>query len=93
MDCGGAIATATSGRDGALCPRRPTLVLADDYPPIRWLLARALGAEFEILGSVGDGRALVDVALTFRPDVIVTDWTMPERRGSRPLGISGRCFP
>lgn len=81
MDGGSAIAKATSGRDDALCPRRPTLVLADDYPSIRWLLTRALGTEFEILGSVGDGRALVDIALTFRPDVIVTDWTMPEMTG------------
>jgi DNA-binding NarL/FixJ family response regulator len=36
---------------------------------------------FEVVGKVGDGRALFEAALDLRPDVIVTDISMPILNG------------
>lgn len=44
---------------------------------LRSLLAEA----FELVGVVADGRALVEAAQRLRPDVIVTDITMPQLNG------------
>jgi DNA-binding NarL/FixJ family response regulator len=38
---------------------------------------RLLEAEFEVVGRVGDGQALVEEAMRLKPDVIVTDISMP----------------
>ena len=40
-----------------------------------------IGAEFDLVGMVGDGRALVEAAGRLRPDVIVADITMPHLNG------------
>jgi DNA-binding NarL/FixJ family response regulator len=36
-----------------------------------------LKGEFEIVGTVGNGRRLIEAALTLDPDLIVTDISMP----------------
>jgi DNA-binding NarL/FixJ family response regulator len=56
---------------------RPRLVLADDHPETRALLRGLLDTEFDVVGLVADGRALVKAAELLRPDVIVTDIGMP----------------
>ena len=40
-----------------------------------------LAPEFELVGVVEDGRALVEAAGTLRPDVIVADVSMPHLNG------------
>lgn len=40
-----------------------------------------LESDFEIVGSVSDGEALVEASLTLRPDVIITDISMPVLNG------------
>jgi DNA-binding NarL/FixJ family response regulator len=40
-----------------------------------------LRADFEVVGMVSDGRSLVEAAFKWRPDVIVTDISMPELNG------------
>jgi CheY-like chemotaxis protein len=40
---------------------------------------------------VHDGRALIDAAERLRPDVIVTDISMPLLNGLMPFGKSGRA--
>jgi DNA-binding NarL/FixJ family response regulator len=42
---------------------------------------RFLSTEFEVVGKVGDGQALFDEALRLKPDVIVTDISMPILNG------------
>ncbi len=44
-------------------------------------LKSLLTPEFELVGVVEDGRALVEAAETLRPDVIVADVTMPHLNG------------
>jgi DNA-binding NarL/FixJ family response regulator len=40
-----------------------------------------LEPEFDVVGAVGDGQALISAADTFQPDVIVTDISMPRMNG------------
>jgi DNA-binding NarL/FixJ family response regulator len=40
-----------------------------------------LGPEFEIVGEAQNGQALVEAALKLKPDVIVTDISMPILNG------------
>jgi DNA-binding NarL/FixJ family response regulator len=60
---------------------RPRLVLADDHPETRALLRGLLEAEFDVVGLVEDGPALVRAAALLTPDVIVTDIGMPGMDG------------
>lgn len=62
-------------------PQRPRLLLADDHLMVAEALKSLLAAEFDLVGVVQDGRALLDAAGTMRPDVIVADVTMPYLNG------------
>ena len=61
--------------------RRRRVLLADDHAIVLEGLRRVLEPDFEIVGEVADGRALVDAAATLRPDIIVTDISMPLLNG------------
>ena len=56
---------------------RARVLLADDHAIVAEGLASLLQDEFELVGTVSDGRALVEAADAIRPDVIVTDVGMP----------------
>ena len=56
---------------------RPRVLLADDYPDIVKALSRLLALDFEIVGSVTDGSALLETAQRLQPDVIVLDVHLP----------------
>jgi len=62
-------------------PHRPRVLLADDHLLVAEALKSLLTPEFELVGVVEDGRALVEAAGTLRPDVIVADVTMPHLNG------------
>jgi DNA-binding NarL/FixJ family response regulator len=71
---------------------RPSVLLADDHPIVRDGLQSLLNEEFTVVGTVGDGIALVEAAKALRPDVIVTDLAMPGLGGLdalRALGMLG----
>jgi len=57
------------------------VLLADDHRIVAEGLKSLLESEFELVGMVGDGRALLSAAKLLKPDVIVTDITMPELNG------------
>jgi DNA-binding NarL/FixJ family response regulator len=61
--------------------KKPRVLLADDHQIMLEGLKSLLGGEFEVVGSVEDGRALVDQAATLHPDVIVADISMPQLNG------------
>jgi DNA-binding NarL/FixJ family response regulator len=63
---------------------RPTLLLADDHVIVADGLRSLLKDEFELVGSVTDGLALVEAAKRLKPDVIVSDLAM---RGLDALGV------
>jgi CheY-like chemotaxis protein len=56
---------------------RISVLVADDNRPIRELLTSALAEYFRVFPPVADGRALIEAALRRRPDVIVSDVSMP----------------
>ena len=61
--------------------KRPRVLLADDHRMVAEGLKSLLAAEFELVGVVEDGRALVEAAKKLRPEVIVADITMPHLNG------------
>ena len=60
---------------------RIRVLLADDHPMVLEGVAKILEDEFDIVGKVEDGRALVAAAQELNPDIIVTDMTMPLLHG------------
>jgi len=60
---------------------RTRILLADDHPMVLEGVAKILEKEFDIVGKVEDGRALVAAAQELNPDIIVTDMTMPLLHG------------
>ncbi|MCU0290425.1 MAG: response regulator transcription factor [Thermoanaerobaculaceae bacterium] len=61
--------------------RRPTVLLADDHRMMVEGLRVLLAAEFDLVGVVEDGIALVEAARTLQPDVVVADIAMPRLNG------------
>jgi len=61
--------------------RRPRVLLADDHLLVAEALKSLLAPEFDLVGVVEDGRALVEAARTLKPDVVVADVTMPHLNG------------
>jgi len=61
--------------------RRPRVLLCDDHLLVAEALKSLLAPEFDLVGVVEDGRAMVEAAGTLRPDVIVADVTMPHLNG------------
>jgi two-component system phosphate regulon response regulator PhoB len=56
------------------------VLLVDDEPSIRFMVARGLVAEGHEVVEAGDGRQAVD-RLTAEPDLVVLDVNMPELNG------------
>lgn len=59
------------------------IILADDNKEMRDTVVRLLESttEFEIVGTVADGRALVEAAMELKPDIGIIDISMPIMNG------------
>lgn len=64
---------------------RPRVLLADDHRMFADGVRSLLADEFELVGIVEDGLALVEAALRLRPDLIVSDIGMPNLSGLEAL--------
>jgi DNA-binding NarL/FixJ family response regulator len=60
---------------------RSRVLIADDHTLIAELCRRLLETEFDVVGTVSDGRALVRAASELKPDVVVVDVAMPILNG------------
>jgi DNA-binding NarL/FixJ family response regulator len=60
---------------------RKTILLADDHARICEAIQGLLEPEFEVIGRVGDGRALVKTALDLKPDLVLADVGLPVMNG------------
>ena len=60
---------------------RPRILLADDHVLLAQALEHLLQAEFDVVGTVSDGRALLKAAADLTPDVVVVDIGMPLLNG------------
>ena len=66
-------------------PARPRVLLADDHRLVAEALKSLLSEEFELVGIVENGYAMIDAARELRPDVIVADISMPALNGIEAL--------
>lgn len=60
---------------------RPTILIADDHKMFAQGLAGLLEDEFDLVGAVENGQALIDEAVRLRPDLIIVDIAMPVLNG------------
>ena len=60
---------------------RSRILIADDHTLVADLCKKLLEAEFDVVGTEGDGRALLQSAVDLKPDVIVIDVAMPILNG------------
>src|SRR6516225_9647242 len=66
-------------RGGGLTKAR--ILLADDHTLVAEAFKRLLEPEFEVVGTVGDGRALLRAAGELKPDLVLVDLNMPLLNG------------
>ena len=60
---------------------RPRFLIADDHAIFAEALRAFLERTYPVVGVVADGRALIEAALRFRPEVVVVSWFSLKWRG------------
>jgi DNA-binding NarL/FixJ family response regulator len=60
---------------------RPRLLLADDHALLLEAFQRLLEPRYHVVGTVTNGRALIEAAHRLKPDIIVADISMPQLNG------------
>jgi DNA-binding NarL/FixJ family response regulator len=75
--------------------RRIRVLVADDSPTALRSVCRYLeySSEFEIVGTARDGQHVLDQASRFRPDLVLTDLSMPQMNGFEAALELRRSFP
>lgn len=61
--------------------RKPRVLLADDHTFVLEGFKKLLEEYCELVGAVGDGRALVDAVVGLQPQVVILDISMPRLNG------------
>jgi DNA-binding NarL/FixJ family response regulator len=61
--------------------KRTSILMADDHTLILEAFKRLLEPEFDVVGTVTDGRSLLEAASELKPDVILLDISMPLLNG------------
>src|SRR5438876_10964023 len=59
----------------------PRILIADDHVLVAEACKKLLESEYEIVATVGDGRALVRAAVELKPHLIIVDVAMPLLNG------------
>ncbi len=74
--------------------KKPRILLADDHPEmlsaVGGLIEDGLG---EVVGTVMDGQALVEAAQRLKPDIIISDISMPKLNGLDATRALQTCVP
>ena len=60
---------------------KPRVLLADDHVLVLEGFRRILQERYELVGTVGDGYALLAAAKTVQPDIVILDISMPLLNG------------
>ena len=61
--------------------KRARVLIADDHNLVAELCKKLLETDFDVVGMVSDGRAMLSAAEELKPDVIVLDIAMPVLNG------------
>lgn len=72
---------------------RPRVVLADDHEGMLQVFQRLLEPYCEIVGSVKDGRALLQAVASLSPDVVVVDVNIPAVNGIEACDLIRQSAP
>jgi DNA-binding NarL/FixJ family response regulator len=73
--------------------RRPRVLLAEDHRLLREAFVKLLESDYDVVGAVADGRALLEAAPKLRPDVVVVDIAMPLLNGLDAARLLKRSMP
>ena len=73
--------------------RTTRVLLADDHEAILAAAAAVLEGEFQVVGSVRDGTALLIAAAELKPDIVVLDISMPLLHGFQTAREICRTHP
>ena len=60
---------------------RTRLLVAENHLGMRQRIVEVLERKFDVIGTVGDGLALVEAAARMKPDLCVIDISMPSLSG------------
>ena len=60
---------------------KPRVLIADDHRMLADAFERVLADDYDVVGTVTDGRQLLKVAPGLAPDAIVLDVSMPKLNG------------
>jgi DNA-binding NarL/FixJ family response regulator len=60
---------------------QPKVIIADDHAFVADVCKKLLEPDYDVVATVGDGRALVRVAATLKPQVVILDIGMPLLNG------------
>jgi DNA-binding NarL/FixJ family response regulator len=71
------------------------IVIAEDHTILREGLKALLSSnpEFEVVGEAGDGREAIRCVEKYKPDLILTDLSMPRMNGMEAIGEIKRRSP
>jgi len=61
--------------------KRPRVLVADDHAGIMTAICRLLALDCEVVGTVTDGKQLLEAAQRLQPDAIVLDVNLPHVNG------------
>jgi DNA-binding NarL/FixJ family response regulator len=70
-----------NGLERSACDERARVLVADDHQSLLDRVVSILHDEYEIVGTVTDGTALVKAEADLSPDVVVIDISMPGMSG------------
>lgn len=73
--------------------RKPRILIADDHPMVREALRDLLNELGEVVGMVTDGQALVEAAQRLKPDIVLSDISMPKLNGLSATHILQTSVP
>lgn len=79
-------------------PALKRILIADDQPQFLEYVRTLLGEHYEIAGAVENGQALADAAQRLKPDLIISDISMPGMTGFeaaskiRSLGLEAKLI-
>jgi len=72
---------------------RRRILIADDQPKLLERISELIATEHDVVGSVGDGDAVVAAARSLQPDLVILDISMPGLNGfeaARRIAFDGR---
>ena len=72
---------------------KPRILIADDHVLLAEGIAGLLRTQYDIVAMCANGRELLDMADTYRPDVITLDIGMPEMNGLEAARRLGKSHP